>query len=132
MKKTAILALIITLIASMLLFTACGDVNVTVDPDDGSINISGSDNGTDNENGEEPNEGENGDAAEHEHKATVVAAVAPTCLKDGKTAGSKCSVCGEILVAPEQVEMKEHVYDDGVITKKPPCSKLGVKTYTCV
>ena len=91
MKKTAVLTLIIMVIASMLLLTACGDVNVTVDPDDGSINISGSNNGADNENGEEPDKGENeeGENTEHEHKAIPIAAVAPTCTKDGKTGGCK-------------------------------------------
>ncbi len=43
-----------------------------------------------------------------EHIEETIPAVAPTCTKDGTTAGVKCSVCGDILVAPEKDPMKGH------------------------
>ncbi|MBR3927416.1 MAG: hypothetical protein IKJ65_00280, partial [Clostridia bacterium] len=48
------------------------------------------------------------------HTAEVVAAVPPTCTATGLTEGSKCSVCGGVLVAQEEVPTVEHTYVDGV------------------
>ena len=38
-----------------------------------------------------------------EHTEVEIEAVAPTCTVAGSTAGTKCSVCGEVLVAPTEV-----------------------------
>ena len=54
-----------------------------------------------------------------------------TCTQTGLTAGKKCKVCGEILVAQEETEMVPHSWDDGTVTKEPTCSEAGVKTYSC-
>ena len=43
-----------------------------------------------------------------EHQPEVLEAVEPTCTETGLTEGSKCSVCGKILVEQEEVEMLEH------------------------
>lgn len=42
------------------------------------------------------------------HTETVVAAVAPTCTKDGKTDGVVCSVCDEIIVRQKPVPKLGH------------------------
>ena len=42
------------------------------------------------------------------HNEVVIPAVEPTCTRVGKTEGKKCSVCGEITVAPENIEPADH------------------------
>ena len=61
----------------------------------------------------------------------IVPAKAPTCEATGLTEGKKCSECGRVLVAQENVAATGHAYDDGKITKAPSCDKDGVKVYTC-
>ena len=48
-----------------------------------------------------------------EHTAVEIHAVEATCTQSGMTAGSKCSVCGEILVAPEEIAPLGHVDENG-------------------
>ncbi len=83
----------------------------------------------------------------------------PTCTKPGKTAGSHCSVCGEVILAQETVPAKGHQFGDWtstgkenhkhtctvcgeeeskahtwgapVITKEPTETEEGIRTYTC-
>ena len=54
---------------------------------------------------------EHGELAEH--TAVEIPAVEATCTQSGMTAGSKCSVCGEILVAPEEIAPLGHVDENG-------------------
>ena len=54
---------------------------------------------------------EHGELAEH--TAVEIHAVEATCTQSGMTAGSKCSVCGEILVAPEEIAPLGHVDENG-------------------
>ena len=42
------------------------------------------------------------------HTEVEIPAVDPTCTEAGSTAGTKCSVCGEILVAPTPVDALGH------------------------
>ena len=69
--------------------------------------------------------------AKTEHKKVEIPAVEATCTTNGTTAGIKCSVCGEVLLASETVPAKGHTWDDGKVTKKPTIAAEGVKTYTC-
>ena len=55
------------------------------------------------------------------HTEVVDEAVTPTCTEAGKTAGSHCSVCNEVIVAQETVEATGHTYVDGT------CSKCGAE-----
>ena len=48
-----------------------------------------------------------------EHIAVEIPAVEATCTQSGMTAGSKCSVCGEILVAPEEIASLGHIDENG-------------------
>ena len=44
------------------------------------------------------------------HKEETVEAREPTCSKVGLTEGKRCSVCGEVLVAQEEIPTLDHVY----------------------
>ncbi len=63
------------------------------------------------------------------HTVSNVAAVAPTCTAEGKTAGTKCATCGLVLKAQTAVAAKGHSYTS-VITS-PTCTVGGFTTYTC-
>ena len=92
------------------------------------------------------------------HTEEEIPAVAPTCTETGLTAGVKCSVCKEILIAQEEVAAKGHTpgdeatcttaqictectavvkpamgheWDEGKITTEPGCETDGERTYTC-
>ena len=58
------------------------------------------------------------------HTEVVDAAVEATCTETGLTEGKHCSVCGEVLVAQEEVEVKEHNYIDDI------CNECGYNFYT--
>lgn len=47
-------------------------------------------------------------SAPHVHSPEPIPAVAATCTKTGLTAGSKCSVCGQILTAQQTVPVTAH------------------------
>ncbi len=66
-----------------------------------------------------------------EHIVAEDAAVAATCTKPGKTAGSHCSKCRLILVAQEETEMVPH---SEILTSSTPPSydSTGTETYTCI
>ncbi len=65
------------------------------------------------------------------HTVVTDEAVEPTCTEKGLTEGKKCSVCGEILTAQEEIPAKGHSYDNGVVTTQPTCTEKGEKTFTC-
>ncbi len=68
-------------------------------------------------------------ATGHNFDPTSYQIITPsTCTTKG-TATKTCLTCGAV----EQFEMnlKEHAYDSGVITKEATCSETGIKTYTC-
>ena len=48
------------------------------------------------------------------HTEVVDDAIAPTCTEPGKAEGAHCSVCGEVLVAQEEIPAKGHVPGDPV------------------
>ena len=59
-----------------------------------------------------------------EHTIVQDSAVEPTCTETGKTEGSHCSVCGEIIVAQETVPTIEHSFGEWT-------EKDGEKTRSC-
>jgi len=65
------------------------------------------------------------------HIVVTDAAVEATCTKAGLTVGSHCSVCEEVFVAQEKVDMADHKWDEGKVTTEPTTTTEGVKTYTC-
>jgi len=58
-------------------------------------------------------------------------AVAATCISDGKTGGTHCSVCNTVLTAQTTIAATGHSWDSGVITKQPTSTEMGERTYTC-
>lgn len=65
------------------------------------------------------------------HTEVPDAAVAPTCTEPGKTEGSHCSVCGEVLTAQQTVNALGHDMGEFEQTTAPTCTAKGVKTATC-
>ena len=65
------------------------------------------------------------------HTEEVIPAVAATCTKDGKTEGSKCAVCGEILKAPETIAKLGHHFGTLELKRAAKPSKSGLLTQTC-
>ena len=77
-----------------------------------------------------------GDAAEPAtgHTEEEIPAVAPTCTTTGLTAGVKCSVCGEILVAQEKVPVDADAHVPVVAKELKPaiCGKQnGIVRMEC-
>ncbi|MBR4056838.1 MAG: phosphodiester glycosidase family protein [Oscillospiraceae bacterium] len=59
------------------------------------------------------------------HTEETIPAVAATCTASGLTEGKKCSVCGDIIVAPQYVNALGH---DPVVVpaKAPTCTETGL------
>ncbi|MBO5379174.1 MAG: hypothetical protein J6A90_02490 [Clostridia bacterium] len=62
--------------------------------------------------------------ATHECEAEVVEGKAPTCEETGLTEGAKCSVCGKILTAQEEIPALGHANEDGDYECDNGCGKL--------
>ena len=65
------------------------------------------------------------------HTEEILAAVAPTCTETGLTEGKKCSVCGEILVAQEEVPATGHSFGDWIVDVEPAIGAEGSKHREC-
>ena len=52
-----------------------------------------------------------------------------TCTENGLTDGKACSVCGETLLAQEEILADGHTYEVEII--EPTCTEGGYTTYTC-
>ncbi|MBQ9879488.1 MAG: dockerin type I repeat-containing protein [Clostridia bacterium] len=65
------------------------------------------------------------DSGVHIHAPVEIKGYPATCTKDGKTDGSYCSVCGQVLVAQEVIPSTGHseVIDPAVA---PTCTKSGL------
>ena len=59
----------------------------------------------------------------------IDAAVAATCTETGLTEGKHCSVCGEVLVAQEEVAALGHSYES--VVTPPAVGVQGYTTHTC-
>lgn len=71
------------------------------------------------------------EGSKKEHTIVIDAAITPTCTEVGKTEGSHCLICGEVIKKQEEIPATEHAWDNGVVTKEPTTSNEGEKTYTC-
>ena len=66
-----------------------------------------------------------------EHTEEILPAKAPTCTEPGLSEGKKCSVCGEILVAQEEIPVLEHTAGEWVIVKEATETETGLKQQVC-
>ena len=70
------------------------------------------------------------------HPETLpIDAVEPTCTEAGATAGSYCRICGETVIAPEEIPALGHDFDESIeanVTVVPAtCTEAGSKTVKC-
>ena len=65
------------------------------------------------------------------HSEELIPGKDSTCTATGLTDGLKCSICGDILTAQEEIPAKGHLYDNGTMTLSPTCTEKGIMTYTC-
>ena len=70
------------------------------------------------------------------HKIVVDEAVAADCFAEGKTKGSHCYVCDEIIVKQEVVPALGHdysrkIYDEAHLVSAPTYSKTALYRYSC-
>ncbi len=61
----------------------------------------------------------------HQHVEETLEAINPTCTETGLTAGTKCSICGEILVAQETVGVLGHT-PETLPAKEATCTEAGL------
>ena len=97
---------------------------------------------TETESGEKRRDCANCDAYEtapiapqaHDHSnwpATILPGVAPTCTTPGKTEGKKCSGCGDVLVAQNEIPATGHDMGAWKQTKAPTCTSDGAEKSEC-
>jgi len=69
----------------------------------------------------------------HDHTEEIIPGKAATCTETGLTEGKKCSVCGEILVAQEEIAALGHTEKTTVEIVDATCTEAGSKktTITC-
>ena len=67
------------------------------------------------------------------HKDTIVtdAAKDATCTSTGLTEGSHCSACGAVIVAQEEIAVKDHNYSDWTVEKEATKKEQGLRSKTC-
>ncbi|MBQ6874098.1 MAG: leucine-rich repeat protein [Clostridia bacterium] len=65
------------------------------------------------------------------HTEEAIPAVPATCTSTGLTEGTKCSVCGEILVDQTVTEMLSHSMGEWITTQAPTCTETGEEKREC-
>ena len=63
------------------------------------------------------------------HTEEVIPGKDATCTETGLTEGKKCSVCGEVITAQEEIPALGHSYE--AVVTGPDCENGGYTTYTC-
>ena len=64
-----------------------------------------------------------------DHEIEIIPAKAPTCTATGLTEGTKCAICGDIILAQNVVTALGHSYN--AVVTAPDCENGGYTTYTC-
>ncbi len=70
--------------------------------------------------------------APYGHKEVAMEDVAASCTEEGSKGGTKCSVCNEILVAPETVPVTAHTPDEAVKENEIPATCETAGSYDSV
>ena len=71
----------------------------------------------------------NFDVAAKGHTEETIPAVEATCTTVGYTAGVKCSVCNEILEAPQETALAPHTPGEATVENKIPATHLAAGSY---
>ena len=66
-----------------------------------------------------------------DHKIVADSAVEPSCLGEGKTEGSHCSICGTVFKSQETLPAKGHSFSDWKTTKEATALSEGVQSRRC-
>ena len=66
------------------------------------------------------------------HTVVKDEAVEATCTATGKTEGSHCSVCNEVLQEQAVIPKTEHSWDEGEIVTEATCTEAGMKKISCM
>lgn len=65
------------------------------------------------------------------HKIVIDKMVSVTCTESGKTEGSRCSVCGEVIVAQKNIPATGHSWSDWKVVREATVASEGEKQRTC-
>ena len=65
------------------------------------------------------------------HKSVTDKAIPATCITDGKTEGSHCSVCGAVIKAQEIIKATGHKFGNWTTTKSATCTESGTQIRKC-
>lgn len=66
------------------------------------------------------------------HQPVTMQKKPATCKEKGLTGGSKCDVCGEILVQQTEIDKLPHTPSDWIIDEEPTTTKEGKKHKECL
>ena len=65
------------------------------------------------------------------HTEIVDKAIPATCITDGKTEGSHCSVCGAVIKAQDTINATGHKFGNWTTTKSATCTESGTQIRKC-
>lgn len=65
------------------------------------------------------------------HTVVTVNGTPATCTSDGRTSGSKCSVCNAVLTAQETIAALGHSFGEWSVKKQASCTENGTESRTC-
>ena len=65
------------------------------------------------------------------HKKVTDKSIEATCEKEGKTEGSHCSICGEVLVSQKTIPATGHSWSNWITVKNASVSSEGAQQRTC-
>ena len=65
------------------------------------------------------------------HTEIVDKAIPATCITDGKTEGSHCSVCGAVIKAQDTIKATGHKFGNWTTTKSATCTESGTQIRKC-
>ena len=68
----------------------------------------------------------------HVHSAIHIEGVEATCSTSGRTAGEKCTLCGQMTVIPQTIPALGHVFsDEWIIDREPTELEAGERSRHC-
>lgn len=65
------------------------------------------------------------------HTEEVIPGTPATCTEAGLSDGVRCSVCGAVLVAQEEIPAKGHTYGETVVIEEASCLRDGKQESVC-